>query len=71
MGGSEVDEKRIKEIKWADNLLIVSIRRGEEELIPDGDFLINSGDCLIVLADNDEAPLVKEELLRITSSYQD
>jgi H+/Cl- antiporter ClcA len=67
MGGSEVEGKKIKEIKWPERFLIVSIRRGEEELIPDGNFEIYSGDCLVILADNDEAPLVKEELLKITS----
>jgi len=71
MGGSEVDGRKIKDIRWPERFLIVSIRRGERELIPDGNFLLNSGDCLIMLADNDEAPLVKEELLKITSSYQD
>lgn len=68
MGGSDVDGKKVKDIKWPERFLIVSIRRGEEELIPDGNFEIYSGDCLVILADNDEAPLVKEELLKITSN---
>ncbi len=68
MGGSEVEGKKIKGIKWPERFLIVSIRRGEEELIPDGNFEIYSGDCLVILADNDEAPLVKEELMKITSN---
>lgn len=71
MGGSHVDEKKIKDVKWPESILIVSIRRGEDELIPDGNFLMFPGDCLVILVDNEEAPLVKEELLEMTSSYQD
>ncbi len=68
MAGSRVDEKRVKEIEWPVRCLIVSIRRGEEEVIPDGNYQIYAGDFLVILADNEEAPLVKEELLKMTSA---
>ena len=68
MGGSGVDGKKIKNIIWPEQILIVSIRRGEDEHIPDGNYEIFSGDCLVILVDKEEAPLVKEELLRITEN---
>jgi Trk K+ transport system NAD-binding subunit len=68
MGGSGVDGKKIKNITWPEQILIVSIRRGEDEHIPDGNCEIFSGDCLVILVDKEEAPLVKEELLKITEN---
>ena len=68
MAGSKAEESKVKDISWPENCLIVSIRRGENELIPDGNFEIFSGDCLVILADAEEAPDVKEELLQLTES---
>jgi len=70
MSGSKIDGKKIKDICWPEKFLIVSIRRGEREFIPDGNFFIYSGDCLVILVDNEEAPLVTEELEKITICYQ-
>lgn len=50
--GSVFDGKQIKEIKLPAHCLLVSIRRGEDEIIPKGDTLINAGDYLIVLVDD-------------------
>lgn len=50
--GSNFDGKKIKEIKLPDHCLLVSIRRGEDEIIPKGDTQICAGDYLIVLAND-------------------
>lgn len=61
--GSEIEHKRIKDIHWPDNSLIVGIRRGEKELIPDGAFKVYAGDCLIVLTDENHASEIKQLLI--------
>lgn len=50
--GSNFDGKKLKEIKLPDHCLLVSIRRGEDEIIPKGDTQICAGDYLIVLAND-------------------
>ena len=46
---SFLDGKKIMDIQWPDDCLIVSIARGEEEIIPDGSTVISAGDRLVVL----------------------
>ena len=46
---SFLDGKKIMDIQWPDDCLIVSIARGEEEIIPDGSTYISAGDRLVVL----------------------
>ncbi|MPM80439.1 H(+)/Cl(-) exchange transporter ClcA [bioreactor metagenome] len=48
--GSAVDGKRLKDITWPNEVLIVGLRRGVQEIIPNGDSIINHGDYLIVLS---------------------
>lgn len=61
--GSEIEHKKIKDIEWPDNSLIVGIRRGEKELIPDGEFKVYASDCLIVLTDENHASEIKQLLI--------
>ena len=60
-----VDNKRVKEIKWPDNCLIVGIERGDREVMPHGDTLILSGDVLVVLTDEKTASITKSKLLHM------
>ena len=46
---SFLDGKKIMDIQWPNDCLIVSIARGEEEIIPDGSTSISAGDRLVVL----------------------
>ncbi|PKM90040.1 MAG: ClC family H(+)/Cl(-) exchange transporter [Firmicutes bacterium HGW-Firmicutes-12] len=46
---SELDRKRVKDISWPKGCLLVSLKRGESEIIPKGDTLIHVGDHLVVL----------------------
>lgn len=57
-----IDGKMVKEIKWPNNCLLVSIKRGEKEIIPKGNTRIYPGDYLIALVDEDKAAEVKESL---------
>jgi len=48
--GSMAAGKKIKEVPWPEGALIVALRRGEQELIPNGDTEIRHGDYLVVLS---------------------
>ncbi len=65
---SFMDGKKIKQLSLPNDCLLVGIRRGEKELIPKGNTTIHSGDCLIVLVNEDNAALTNEELLEMSRS---
>lgn len=48
--GSVVSGKRISEIEWPEGSLIVSIHRGNKEIVPNGNTIITNGDYLVVLS---------------------
>lgn len=50
--GSEVANKLLKDIHWPNRVLVIEIRRGEEQIVPNGDALIVPGDYIYVLAEN-------------------
>lgn len=64
--GSVIEGKMVKEIEWHPRCLLVSIKRGMDEIIPKGDTLIYSGDYLIVLANEDEAAEIREGISAIS-----
>lgn len=60
---SKMDNKKIKDISWPENCLVVSVIRGEKEILPKGDTVINAGDLLIIMTNEDEAPSMIESLM--------
>ncbi len=46
---SPLDGATIKEILWPENTLVVSIGRGNNDIIPSGDTLLMVGDLLLVM----------------------
>jgi H+/Cl- antiporter ClcA len=58
--GSKLDGKQIKNITWPPNCLLVSIKRGDTELVPKGDTRIIIGDYLYVLTTADQAKQLRE-----------
>lgn len=48
--GSEVDEKLLREVHWPEGALIVSVRRGEREFVPNGSTRLNHGDYIVALS---------------------
>ena len=48
---SQFEGKMVKDIKWPEKCLLVSIKRGEKEFIPRGDTKINVGDYIFALTD--------------------
>jgi len=60
--GSPLSGKLVKAIKWPSKCLIVSIKRGDKELIPRGYSEIYPGDYLIVLVNETDAADIYERL---------
>ncbi|MCC8015490.1 MAG: ClC family H(+)/Cl(-) exchange transporter [Eubacterium sp.] len=46
---SHVRGKTIKDLKLPESLLIISIKRGDEEIVPKGDVMLHSGDEVVAL----------------------
>ncbi len=57
------DEQMVRDIAWPKEMLLTSIRRGENELLPHGDTVIHGGDVLVILTDEGIAQKVKLTLL--------
>lgn len=49
--GSQVSGRMVKEIPWPKSCLLVSVQRGEKELIPRGRTRILTGDVLVTMTD--------------------
>ncbi len=57
---SKMDGKEIKALRLPKNCLLVAIKRGDSEIIPNGNTSLHSGDILHVLVDEYKACNVKE-----------
>jgi len=47
-------DQEIKSIAWPDNVLVRTIRRGSQEIIPHGDTVIAAGDLLVLGVDHNQ-----------------
>lgn len=65
---SELDNKEIKDINWPENCLVVSIHRGEKEILPRGDTKIYAGDLLVVMTNEDSASCMLEDISEMAST---
>lgn len=66
--GSEMDNHYIQEIKWPEGSLVVSIVRGEKEIIPHGTTLLLAGDLVTVMANEKTVSTVLEQINMRASS---
>ncbi|WP_125604815.1 ClC family H(+)/Cl(-) exchange transporter [Lapidilactobacillus bayanensis] len=64
--GTAFVNAEVRDIAWPRETLLVSIRRGEKELIPKGDTEILAGDTLIVLTDHNRRAQVKLALKKLS-----
>lgn len=60
--GSYVEHKAVWEIDWPQKCLLVSIRRGDSEIIPRGDTVMARSDMLVVLTDEAVMPDTRRQL---------
>jgi H+/Cl- antiporter ClcA len=63
--GSKADGKRISEVKWPNGALIVGLRRGEKEYVPNGNMEVNHGDYLVVLSSQQQFEEMNRELMEV------
>ncbi|MDP4128182.1 MAG: H(+)/Cl(-) exchange transporter ClcA [Bacillota bacterium] len=68
--GSTLDGKQIKDVKWPAHCLLVSVKRGNEEIIPKGDTTIYPGDYLIVLTNEDRVSKINDAMNRLAVSCE-
>lgn len=64
--GSIVEGKHISEVNWPKDCLLVSIKRGEKEIIPRGYVKIENGDYIVALVNIDKRANVIEEVNKLT-----
>lgn len=60
--GSKMDNHYIQDVVWPEGCLVVSIVRGEKEIIPHGDTLLLAGDLVTVMTNEKTAPTVLEDI---------
>lgn len=53
--GSPICSKKIREINLPDRCLVISVQRGEEEIVPGGETRLKAGDTLVVLCDENDS----------------
>lgn len=53
--GAAVCGRRISQINWPTGCLLVSVQRGERELVPKGDTVLRAGDGIVVLCDENDS----------------
>ena len=58
--GCSLDGKLVKNINWPEHTLLVDIKRGENDIVPNGETLLFAGDFLYVLTDNANAENVRK-----------
>jgi NhaP-type Na+/H+ and K+/H+ antiporter len=51
--GSQLDNKQLRHIHWPPQTVVVDVKRGQEELIPENDLQLHSGDFVYVLTNTE------------------
>ncbi len=62
---SEAEHRKVSELAWPQQCLLVSIKRGENEIIPNGDTVLYSGDFITMLTSEAGAAKAKRKLQKI------
>mgnify|MGYP001943363341 CR=1 FL=1 len=57
--GSILENKRVRDIKWPHCCLLVDVKRGPDQLVPDGETVLRQGDYLYILTKTENAEEVK------------
>ena len=59
---SSLDGLMVRDFNWPKNMLLISIRRGNQEILTHGDTIMNVGDILVILTDEANLPRIKQEI---------
>lgn len=57
--GSQIENKKVQDIPWPDHTLLIDVKRGSEQLIPESSTVIRAGDFLYVLTETENAEEVQ------------
>ncbi|MDS0525211.1 ClC family H(+)/Cl(-) exchange transporter [Clostridium sp. SHJSY1] len=60
--GSQADNKTVKDIDLPQNALIISVKRGQSSLVPNGNTILKAGDELLTMTDLSNEWKVRESL---------
>ena len=60
------DGRRIREIDWPEDVLIVSIKRGDREILPRGDVKLMGGDYLVFVQDANQLDDMNKKICSLT-----
>ena len=71
MFGSKLIDKPIKEIRWPDKCLLVSIQRGQTEMIPRGKTILQASDELITMSGSGDAGEVNDAIAKLCLNRMD
>ncbi|MCI1135405.1 TrkA C-terminal domain-containing protein [Enterococcus gallinarum] len=52
----------VRDFPWPENMLLISIRRGENEILTRGDTIMKVGDALLILTDSNSVSEVKKKI---------
>ncbi len=65
MNGSVLAKKRVQDINWPDNCLLVALERDGKELIPKGKTQLMTGDVLTVMTDERDAGYMHDKMEKL------
>ncbi|MHC9537598.1 ClC family H(+)/Cl(-) exchange transporter [Dellaglioa sp. BT-FLS60] len=60
--GSELENKKVSEVDWPENSLLITVRRGEKQLIPHGETILKAGDTLVLLTEHQNRANLRTEM---------
>ena len=60
--GSEISGKSVKQVVWPKHCLLVNIKRGDQEIIPQGDTKIYAGDHIFALVNENRVVDIEQSL---------
>ena len=71
MHGSPLAHRKVQEIDWPQNCLLVSIKRGDKEVIPKGKTVLLPSDMLVTLTDEKDEPYVRDCVEKLCKMKQE
>lgn len=68
--GSLMELKQVKQIKLPESILLVTIKRNNDEIIPKGDTILYAGDIITVLIPEEDKVAITYELDKVLKSQR-
>ncbi|USS90349.1 ClC family H(+)/Cl(-) exchange transporter [Fructilactobacillus carniphilus] len=70
-GFSEVANQQVQDVKWPENTILITIKRGNLTILPHGSTVIKPGDTLIFLVHKDAVGYLYKELRQMATNQTD